>query len=69
MSDISDLQRQIDSLISDAAGGLVAGVGTTQRSIFSRLLELLKDLQLNSDGTIKQTSDNLKIALKIRFHQ
>lgn len=66
MAKVQKTQNKIDKAIDSGVGKLLKDVDKTQKNIYSSLLTMVKDLKLNSDGSIKQTTENLKLSNKIR---
>lgn len=56
----------VDNSIADIVQKFNEGTETTQRAIFNKVNQLIKDLSLNPDGSIKQTTANMKILNRIR---
>ena len=53
--------------ISDAAATkFTNGTAKTERSIYNKILAILKDLDLSADGTIKTSQANVKVLRKVR---
>lgn len=57
----TELAKAIDSLILNADSRYVTGIGRIQNKLYSELIVILKDLELDSNGYIKQNGGNRKI--------
>jgi len=55
------LARAIEELIANADGRYIDSLGRIQTTLNSELLAILKDLELDSEGYIKQSAANRKI--------
>lgn len=57
----TELSNSIDQIISEANGLFIDGLGTINEEIYSSILRILKDLELDSEGYIKQNASNRRI--------
>jgi hypothetical protein len=56
-----DLARAIEELILDADSKYASAIGKVQKSLYDQLVGILKILELDSEGYVKQNSINRKI--------
>lgn len=56
-----DLAKAIEELVLDADSRYVSAIGKIQNSLYDQLATILKNLELDSEGYIKQNSTNRKI--------
>jgi hypothetical protein len=61
-----EVAEKIATISDAAATKFTNGTTKTERSIYNKILAILKDLDLNADGTIKTTQANVKILRKVR---
>lgn len=57
----TELAKAIDSLILNADSRYVTGIGRIQNKLYSELTVILKDLELDSEGYIRQNGTNRRI--------
>lgn len=57
----TELAKAIDGLILNADSRYVTGIGRIQNKLYSELTVILKDLELDPEGYIKQNGGNRKI--------
>lgn len=58
------LSAKVDAIVDKFESYLTSQVDKTQDAIFSEIQDLLRSLELNPDGTIKQNQSNRKILAK-----
>lgn len=56
-----DLAKAIEELVLDADSKYVSAIGKIQNSLYDQLATILKNLELDSEGYIKQNAANRKI--------
>lgn len=56
-----ELARQIEEIILAAEGRFIGSMGRVQNTLYEQLLVIIKDLEVDQDGYILQTSTNRKI--------
>lgn len=61
-----DTGERIALIAESASNGFSKGVASTQRDVYNKLLAIVKQLDLNADGTIKTTQANIKILRQVR---
>ena len=66
MAEINDNIDLVNDRIDDATGGFLVKVEKSQKGIFNNLLSIVKDVELDGNGNIKQTVKNLRILNKVR---
>lgn len=63
---VEDIADRINNVVDAAVENFRDGAQSSQRGMFSRVNQVVKDLDLNDDGTIKITGQNLEIVNRIR---
>lgn len=58
------LARAIDELITNADSRYVSAIGRVQKDLYNQLTAILSDLELDSEGYIKQSVANRKVLTK-----
>ena len=61
-----EISENIESLIDGAVNLFLKGSDKTQDKMFSGVLRIVKNLDLNPDGSVKQTAKNMKNMIYIR---
>ena len=66
MSNVRDTQDVIEQVIDESVLKLLKGTDTTQKAMFNKIMALARGLTLNADGTIKQSTANLKAIREVK---
>lgn len=66
MSKIEDNIDLVNDKIEDEVNRFIEGVDKSQKGIFNRLLSIVKGVETDEQGNIKQTVKNLKLLAKVR---
>ena len=66
MSKIEDNIDLVNDKIEDEVNRFIEGVDKSQKGIFNRLLSIVKGVETDEQGNIKQTVKNLKLLGKVR---
>ena len=66
MSKIEDNIDLVNDKIDDEVNRFLEGVDKSQKGIFNRLLGIVKGVETDQDGNIKQTVKNLKLLASVR---
>lgn len=66
MSKVEDNIDLVNDKIESEVTKFLAGVDKSESGIFNRMLSIVKELETNPDGSIKQTVKNLKLLASVR---
>ena len=66
MASLNQTNDILDATISDIVAKFNEGTISTEKNVFNKVLDLVRGLDLDSQGNLKQTQNNIKILNKVR---